>query len=176
MRGGFAGVVAYLLGYLVSYLWQADGVRESLRGINAVLELFGGEPIPAWQAVGWLFYNAHWVDFTYPAIAGGRVSTNLVASGDAPIVLALLPPLVLLGAGVALASWATVDGLESGARAGAAVTVGYLPVAVVGLFAFRVSRAGGTVAPDPVTGVLLAGVVYPLLFGAVGGALFGATR
>jgi len=44
---------------------------------------------------------------------------------------------------------------------------------VIGALLFRYSVGDGSVAPDLVTAVLLAGAVYPALFGAVGGA--GAT-
>lgn len=51
------------------------------------------------------------------------------------------------------------------------MAVGYLVPSVVGVFLF----ATGNVAPDAVTGILLAGVVYPLAFGAAGGVAARAT-
>jgi hypothetical protein len=56
-RGAIAGVGAYLLGYLVTYLLHAGSVAERLRGFNFVVDLFGGDPIAVWQGVGWLFYR-----------------------------------------------------------------------------------------------------------------------
>jgi len=172
--GAAAGAAAYALGYLVTYVWQSASVRESLRGLNFVVELFGGDPIPAWKAVGWLFYNAHFAAFTNPTIAGGRASTNLIASGDAPALLYAVPVLLLVGAGAAVARLDDPPEPDDGALAGATVAVGYLLLALVGVVAFRATRGDATIAVDPVTGVLLAGVVYPLLFGAVGGVLASA--
>jgi hypothetical protein len=55
-----------------------------------------------------------------------------------------------------------------------AVVAGYLPLAVVGVFAFTVSIESASAAPDLAPAVLLAGVVYPLVFGTLGGAARGA--
>jgi len=169
--GAVAGAAAYLLGYLVMYLGQTDRIRDVLEGLNTLLELFGGDPIPAWKAVGWLFYNAHFVSLTYPALGGGRVGRNVIASGNAPGLFYLLPPLLLLAAGAILARYAGATEAVDGALAGGSVAAGYAPLAIAGLFAFRVTIGDATVAPDLVTGVLLAGIVYPQIVGGIGGAL-----
>jgi len=41
---------------------------------------------------------------------------------------------------------------------------------VIGAFLFRYTVGDGSVAPDLITAVLLAGAVYPAVFGAIGGA------
>ncbi|MFB6069123.1 MAG: transporter, partial [Halobacterium sp.] len=64
----------------------------------------------------------------------------------------------------------------TGATAGARVLPGYLVCALVGLAAFRYSANGAVVHVRYLPGVLHAGVVYPVAFGALGGALRGATR
>jgi hypothetical protein len=53
--GAVAGVGAYLLGYLVTYVSQSSSIEEQLSGFNFIASVFGGEPITVWQAVGWLF-------------------------------------------------------------------------------------------------------------------------
>lgn len=174
-NGVAAGTLTFALGYVLTYLLQSGSVRESLRGYNAVIEFFGGDPIPAWKAVGWLFYNAHYVAVTFPALGGGRVSRNLLADGNAPVALYLLPPLLLAGAGFVLARVAGDTEPGPGARSGASVTLGYLAFAVLGLVAFQYSAGDATVHPEYALGVLLAGLVYPLVFGALGGALGAAT-
>jgi len=171
-----AGVVAYLVEYLVIYLWQANSVRSQLRGINAVIQLLGGRAIPAWQAVGWLFYDAHFVAFTYPGLGGGRTATNLIPNGNAPQLLYVVPPIALLIAGYLVARYAGSVGPGGGAIAGAAVVIGYVVLSVIGVFAFRVTSGNAWVGPDVVTGILLAGVVYPVVLGGIGGAIAGATR
>ncbi|MFB6353439.1 MAG: hypothetical protein ABEJ92_05080 [Halobacteriales archaeon] len=95
-------------------------------------------------------------------------------SGDGTVALLyVLVPVLLVLAGAATA-W-LVDAVDTAeaAVAGATVAVGYFVLAAVGtvLFAHGIGDTGTSIAPDPVTGSLLAGVVYPVVFGAVGGAL-----
>ncbi|MFB6078397.1 MAG: transporter [Halarchaeum sp.] len=170
------GIAAYVLEYLVTYLWQANDVREQLQGINAIIELLGGQAIPAWKAVGWLFYNAHFVSFTRPGLGGGRVSTNLIASGNAPQLLYVVPPLFLLVGGFLLARYVGLDDPTDGALAGTVVSLGYAIPAWFCVFAFRVTSDGAWIGPDLVTGIVVAGVVYPVVFGAIGGAIAGAVE
>lgn len=165
--GAAAGIGAYLLGYLITYLWQSSTVEERLEGFNFIATLFGGEPIPPWQGVGWLFYNAHFVDTRIEAM--GTQSENFIAASDGGTIalLYLVPVVLLLAAGVLLARTSDADEPADGAVAGASVAVGYFPLALAGAFLFSYD---GSIAPTIVTAVLLAGLVYPLALGAVGGA------
>ncbi|SFP13775.1 MULTISPECIES: transporter [Halolamina] len=169
--GAGAGVAAYLLGYLLTYVWQSGSVEERLEGYNLVTELFGGEPIAVWQGVGWLFYNAHFVDTRIDAL-GGTQSQNFIAGSDGGslALLYLVPVVLLLAAGLLTARVADADEPVDGATAGVAIAVGYFPLALLGRFLFAYQ---GSAAPDLITAALLAGFVYPLVFGAVGGAIGG---
>lgn len=169
--GAAAGIAAYLLGYLITYVWQSGSVEERLQGFNFIATLFGGEPIPPWQAVGWLFYNAHFVDTQIRAM--GTDSENFIAASDggALALLYFVPVVLLLAAGFVLARTADADDAEDGAAAGASVVVGYFPLALAGAFLFSYDD---TIAPALVTALLLAGLVYPLVLGAVGGAAWTA--
>ncbi|MFB6295356.1 MAG: transporter [Halobacteriales archaeon] len=171
--GAVAGVAAYALGYLVAYVTEAGSIEEQLQVFNVVTELLGGDPIPAWQAVGWLFYNAHFVETSIPAFAGTR-TINLLAEGSAAFYL--LPPALLVGAGVAVATLADIEEPAPGGAAGALVTLGYLPLAAVGIAVFSYSVGDGTIAPDAITAIGVAGIVYPAVFGAVGGAIGSRAR
>ena len=171
--GAVAGAAAYALGYLVTYVWQSESVRERLSGINFLVELLGGDPIPAWTGVGWYFYNAHYVDVLVPGFGGTRAE-NFVASADGGnlVLLFAVPPLLLLLAGLAASAYSSARDAIDGALAGLAVVPPYFLLAVVGAFVFAYGTGdGGSVHPDYVTAVLLAGLVYPGVFGAVGGAL-----
>ena len=173
--GAAAGAAAYVLGYLFAYLTQRSAVESQLEGFNFFADLFGGDPIPTWKAIGWVFYNGHFVDTQIPSLVGGSQLTNLIsqADGGSLTLLFLVPPVLLTLAGLAAGRVAGATEPADGAKAGASVLVGYLPPAVIGAFLFRYSVGDGAVAPDLVTAVLLAGAVYPAAFGAVGGA--GAT-
>lgn len=175
IAGAGAGAAAYILGYLFTYVTQNGAVEEQLAGFNALADLFGGDPIPTWQAVGWLFYNGHFVDTRVPSLIGGAQMTNFISQADGGTLSMLfaVPPVLLILAGVVAGRVAGATELAGGAKFGALVVVGYLPLAILGAFLFRFSVGDGTVAPDLVTAVLLAGAVYPAAFGAIGGA--GAT-
>ncbi|MGB9965083.1 transporter [Halobacterium hubeiense] len=170
-----AGAVAYVLGYLLTYLWQGSSVREQLEGYNAIVEFLGGDPIPAWKAVGWLFYNAHGVSFTVPSIGSGQTTRNLIADGSAPMLLYVVPAVLVVLAGFVLARHANAADVSAGAKVGARVVAGYVVLAVVGLFVFEYAAGGSAIHPEYALGVLLAGLVYPAVVGAVGGALGAVT-
>ena len=170
--GAVTGAAAYVLGYLFVYVTQSDQVEEGLSGINFFADLFGGDPISVWRGVGWLFYNAHFVDVSVPSLIGAARSVNFVSQADGGTYLFVVPPVLLVIAGLAAGRVAGASTPVDGARAGALLTAGYLPLAVIGGFLFRVSVGdGASVAPDLITVVLLAGLVYPIAFGAIGGAV-----
>ena len=175
-RGALGGLIAYGLGFLVTYLWQAPSVRETLSGINALIELVGGETIPVWKAVGWVFYNAHVVSLQLPAFGPGSASRSLIGDGGAPTLLYVVPPLVILLVSAGLAWWVAAETPAAGATAGATVTIGYLVPVAIGAFLVRYTIQDAFIGPALASAVLLAGIVYPLVFGAIGGGLAGGLR
>ncbi|WP_231554255.1 hypothetical protein [Halobellus rufus] len=118
-----------------------------------------------------MFYSAHYVTSEIPGLFGST-AVNLISRGDAfPSALFVVPPLVLVIAGALVAVAGRSESPLSGAVAGASVALGYLPLAVAGAFAFSISVGDSSAGPTLVTAILLAGLVYPLAFGGVGGAL-----
>ena len=171
VRGALAGVAAWLFGYLGAYVWKASEVAESLEGVGFVSRLLGGESVPVWKGVGWLFLNVHFVDTRIPTIAGGTRMVNFATAEDGgSFALVVVPPLLLLIAGLSVAYGRRTEPL-AGAKAGAAVAAGYLPLSVAAglLTTHAIGNTEAVIAPDLVTAVLLAGLVYPLVFGALGG-------
>ncbi|WP_459192646.1 transporter [Halosimplex sp. J119] len=172
VAGGLAGgIAAWVLGYLALYLTHASNIENSL-GSN-VLSALTDENV-TWKLVGWLFYNAHNVTVKIPGLFGGQTAQNFVAGAEETALTAFLvvPPLLLVAAGI-VAAWNTASEPTTAARNGAVVVLGYLPLSVAGAILFAISVGDATAAPNLVTAVLLAGVVYPLLFGAVGGLIGG---
>lgn len=167
------GVVAYVVGYLVTYLWQGPAARETLSGLNTLIDIVGGETIPVWKAVGWLFYNAQGVAVQIPSFGSGTATRNLIGNGGAPTLLYALPPLVLLLAGGIVAWQSQTDGFAEGGVAGAAISIGHVLPAVAGTILFRYAIQEAFVGPPLVRSVLLVGIVYPVVFGAIGGAIGG---
>jgi len=161
--GAAAGAASWVLGYLCTYVITSSDIQNSLIGQFT--------DIPTWKAVGWVFFNAHFVDTVVdlPVIGG---ATNFVGGDEGfTVLLYVVPPLLLLAAGLAVGRYAGATDAASAAVGGASLVVGYGLLSVVGVFAFPTEN----VSPDPVTAVLLAGVVYPVVFGAIGAAVAGAT-
>lgn len=127
-----------------------------------------------WQFSGAIFHNAHFVD-----VAGEELSMNLL-HGDGLAWLfdwtipamgyTLLAVVILVGAGYALASKLSIDDGPEAAKAGATIAAGYLPLALVGSFVFDMDGA----SPELLTSVLLMGVLFPVVLGAVGGYVAGS--
>lgn len=176
LTGATTGALAYLLGYGLTYVWKAPAVTDALRGINLLATLFGGSGIPTWKAVGWLFYNAHFVTTRIPT-PGSPTFLNLIdASDDGSLALlyVIIPVLILLaGAIVGFLSSDQKASLQSGVLQGALIVVGYGPAALLGAVTIRypVGNTGANIAPDLIPAIFLAGLVYPLVFGAIGGAI-----
>ncbi|AQL43524.1 hypothetical protein BV210_12830 [Halorientalis sp. IM1011] len=186
LDGALIGAGAYVAGYLVTVLFTVlDG-----------FEVAGD--VPAWTAIGWVFYGAHNVPIETSGGAADELSTESASvfelqgavaapiselSSTVPRVLYLLVPVaVLLGAGYV--AYRVADERRPGpvraATLGASVVIGYLSLAVVGAFVFEHSRSltvqGRTAlsfsaGPDLLLAVVLAGLGYPLVLGAIGGLL-----
>lgn len=173
LEGALAGVGAWLVGYLATYLLVGTEIRES--GLNRIVEAFEGEGA-TYELVGWVFYNAHLVDVVYDGLGGSFLPASFVGGEDGVSVFVYaVPPLLLFAAGLAVGRYRGVATSNRGALAGLAVLPGYLVPSVAGVVLFEVSAGGTTGHPDLVPAALLAGVVYPLVFAAAGGAVAGLT-
>jgi hypothetical protein len=166
------GLAAYVFGYVFTYVLAGSAVEES--SLNQIVEAVGEGGV-AWKLVGWVFYNAHGVtttiDIDIPLIGGTNV-VNYIAQGDAlSPVLYVIPPALLIGAGLAAARMAGATEFGDALKLGGGVTVGYLPLAVVGAVLFAVTVDSSSGAPTLVPAIGLAGLVYPLVFGSVGAAI-----
>ncbi|MFB6150491.1 MAG: hypothetical protein ABEJ40_01670 [Haloarculaceae archaeon] len=107
LRSALVGAAAWLGGYLVTHLLSAGSVRDALA--TEVIEFFANEPV-TWKLVGWLFYNAHFVDATVPGLVG-RSTVNALSGADEPglLVLYAVPPVLLAVAGTAAARGGAPD-------------------------------------------------------------------
>jgi len=172
-RGAAFGARSFVVGYLLTFVIASIAVDGSL----------GGEA-PDWKAAGWYFYNGHFVDLTQSvnfAGFGGSEAGSLIAASDQALVqlLYVVAPIALLIGGFLLAKnlGVTADTTEA-AKAGALVIVSYLLLAIVGVFLTSYTASGSvlgveasqTIEPKLAPAVILAGIVYPLVFGTIGGA------
>jgi len=167
-----SGVAAYVLGYVFTYVLSGSSIQES--DLNQIIEALGRDG-SAWKLVGWVFYNAHGVTTTITLdvpLIGGTDVVNYIAQRDAiSAILYVVPPALLLGAGLFAARMAAADELGDALKIGPAVTIGYLPLALVGAFVFTVTVDSSSGGPTLVPAVGLAGLVYPLVFGTAGAAV-----
>ncbi len=166
--GATTGAVAYVLNYVVTFAFVM--VENDGGSFDTSDYLF--------EVVGWVMYNAHFVS-TESSASGGRLSASGTANllAEAPNLTIPRPVWTLAVIVVLVVAGYVVAGRSSGSGqvAGAAVAVGYLPLAVAGTFVFRVSRSGFgtsvTVGPETFTAVALVGVAFPVICGAIGGML-----
>jgi hypothetical protein len=174
-RGAIFGAIAYAVGYLSAFPIASGKVGESVP-----------EFVPAWKAAWWFFYNSHFTDITLSAsgVISGTDTVSFVSNSTDPVVqlLYLVPPVVLVVVGALLARNAGLtDDTTEAAKAGALVVVSYLPLAVVGVFLTTHSGTSSVSAGlidasvsaeysiQLVPAFLLTGLLYPLVFGAIGG-------
>lgn len=177
VAGGLAGASAWILGYLITYAGAITDIRADEQAETLGLAVEGSIEF---EMVGLLFYNAHYVDAEVPqysVLQALEPTHNFVlADGGSTLLLFLVPVVVLLLAGGVVASYAS-ENLEPSATAaltGGTVVVGYFPLVVLGLFVFTIDPGDGAMRPAPVFAIALAGLLYPLVFGAIGGVLAGA--
>lgn len=178
-----AGVLAYLLGYLVSVAVMVGRVSSVMavrisgeyESSLALGEILGTRP-PVWTVGGWLFYNAHFVPTSVPtadSIQGmsGLTSRNLLfAVGDGLLLLYLVPFVVLPGAGYLAVRTGETHVIHGGLKTGGSVAVGYYPLFVVGAFLLAAPAAESMAVANP-HGILtvFVGLIYITLLGAFGG-------
>ncbi|ACV11968.1 conserved hypothetical protein [Halorhabdus utahensis DSM 12940] len=172
LRGAAGGAIAFALGYLLT--WILAGTRVANVTAN---ELLGGA-IPDWNALVWVFYDAHFVGTRTPEVFGP--DGFFLGGGDLVDTVSLLgveslylvPVIVLAVGGAVVATRADTSVPRDGAMVGATLAVGYFAAVFLGLF--PATHSG--IAPSPLRALVIAGIVYPIVFGAIGGGLAGLYR
>jgi hypothetical protein len=171
--GALAGVASWVLGYLLTYLLVSSDLRES--GLNQFAQAFG-DGDATYELVGWVFFNSHFADTVIDAGFFGTSTANFVGGEDGfTALLYVIPPALLIAAGLAIARYRGVTDVNDGAITGALVVPGYLVLSIVGTFLFRVEAGGASGQPDLLPTVLLAGIVFPVVFSAIGGVIASVT-
>lgn len=172
--GAVSGIIAWVLGYTFTFLAVGTDVQDS--AAQQFIEAVDGEPA-TYEMVGWVFYNAHFVDTIYTDVALiGSFTTNAIGGDDGfTAVLYLIPVGLLLAGGLAVATYHRVDDVQAGLTAGLTLVPGYLVLSIVGLFLFEVSLGGASANPQQLEGVLITGLIYPAIFAGVGGLVASLT-
>lgn len=131
--------------------------------------------------VGWLYFGSQFVDVEL-SWALGTESMNYLEEASTELsiptlVYRLVPIVALVGGGRLLAekTLPATATAEEGAKRGATLAAGYLLAVVFGsqLFTWSVDDGDATASMgvEFTEALLVSGLVYPLLFGAIGGYL-----
>jgi len=185
--GAVAGVASFgagLVGVVLLTPRTAAAVVERFPGSESTTNHLGGGWLgwygPAVDRVtiaGWRFYEAHFVSIDATRVSS-RGDSYFEYVPESSALLGLLPLAALLLAGFLLARRAAPATTSEAAFRGAHVLAGYLPLAYLSAILLTFERSIGpgtilTVAPVLHEAVLLAGIMFPLVFGAAGGVLYG---
>lgn len=163
IEGLVAGVLSFIVGLAATGLLLRTDSNWRLGG---GIERIG-------EDVGRVFFSSHYfVDIQTPQ---GELNylTDLDPGPDISVVVYLLVPVVLLiGCGYLLAKKSSATNPADAAIAGVSLVIGYLPLVVIGTQVFSGESFDETVEPVFVDSLLFAGILYPILFGAIGGYLW----
>lgn len=186
LRAVFYGSAAYLLVYLAAYAtslaWYGRLARQTTFGqydqATSVAEAFHG--LPTETAAGWLLYNAHLApiqvsQFATQTVFGNTVQwqkANLLTGELGPEWLLLIaPPAALLAAGYLLGGQVVGAAPGRPRHVGMGIVLGYGPLAFVGALYFIGSVGHSTGMPDLLAVFTNVVLLYPLVFGYLGGYL-----
>jgi|AntDeeMinimDraft_4_1070355.scaffolds.fasta_scaffold00008_72 hypothetical protein len=172
-QGAVYGALSFVVGYLITAVVIVIGETEEFT--EDMLE-----------TTGWIYYNAQFADIE-TTVDGGELgalaetSFNYLTDDqifgqavglDVPsVVYHLIPVAVLVATGYVLATEVNAQEITDGAVAGATLSLGTTVLAVVGTFLFTINEQSLSISPVLIDSVLLVGVVFPVVFGAIGGAI-----
>lgn len=168
------GVIAFVVAFVATigfFIFRLSEINET--GFQ-LARLFPEEHV---EALGWVFYNAHTVDITV-STANGAMGETINYLEAIPqlntMVFYAIPAVLLFLAGYVVASRVR-DSLSGGAAmaAGASVAIGYVPLFVAGTFVLTIESFGATAGPQLGAPLLVAGTLFAVVCGGVGGLLGG---
>jgi hypothetical protein len=167
-----AGAAAWIAGYVLTAIVVVTNQSPELQEIAENVDGDAG----GFEFVGWVFFNEHFVDTILRAdflgFGGSRAVSFIGGDGFTPL-LYVVPIALLAGAGLAIGRSQGVTETGEGALSGALVVPPYLVLSVIGAYLFRVSTealgASFSGEPELLSAILLAGIVFPAVFGALGG-------
>lgn len=170
--GFTTGIGAYLLGYVITYLLLVIEAPGSLD------DYLTPDTNHLYEPVGWVFHGAHAVNVTVSNL-NGTENVNYLLNLDyvygltiPPAVFFAVPIVVLVATGYVTVRRVQIPiRLRSGVIAGASIVFGYFVMAVLGAYFYEFLVAGQGSKPDVVMSALVVGIAYPVVAGAIGGAL-----
>lgn len=150
--GALGGAIAFVVGVLVTFLVGSLGLNETIEFLISVTLVDGS----IW---GYTVFHQ------WPLVLGNGTT-------DSFLVWAIVPIVILLGSGY----WAVAQTRRgNGFLTGASVAIGYFVLTVLA-FLYLVFLAGDAqvtfeLGVDLVVAILITGVVFPVVFGGIGGLI-----
>jgi len=173
VEGVIAGAAAWIACYVLTAVVVLARIQNTELGEISEGVGDGGGGI---EFIGWVFFNSHFVDTIIAADFlgfGGSSAMSFIGGDGFTPLLYLIPVALLIGSGLAVGRSQGVTETTDGAVAGVFVVLPYLALSVIGTLVFRVSTEalGSSFSgqPDLLPSILLAGVLFPAVFGAIGG-------
>lgn len=173
-QGAVFGAASFLVSYILTVLIVAAAEAND----------FTDDLI---EAAGWVYYNAQLADVKIRSVPESNDDAIIVFDGtinyvtdnqvlgstlEMPsVVYQLIPILSLLLFGFLLARYVGVQTTQDGALAGGTVILGSVPLTLIGVFLFSSEFDGVELSPVLLESILFVGVLFPLIFGAIGGAI-----
>ena len=172
LAGAINGALAYVAGLIGAF------VLLVVFGLKPLFELvLTPSSIPFASKIGFAFYGGHFV----PAQFGDGSTVNFALDvADFGILYVLLVVAILGATGYYLGSGEDIRTPREGALSGATLVIGYLPLVAIGTTFFKYQRApAGTVGQSQtislevplIRAIVMAGIVVPIVLGAIGGAV-----
>ncbi|ELY43809.1 hypothetical protein [Natronorubrum tibetense] len=176
------GIGAFVLGMaLLTGLMIVEGALDDAPTDDSSTESIDEDEPGFMTIVSWLYFGTQFVDVEM-SWALGTESMNLLDEASEEMTIPtigyyLVPIVALVGMGKRLAETTlpATTSPEEGAKRGATITAGYLLAVVLAAQLFTWSATDGemtvSAGADFTQALLLAGLIYPVLFGAIGGYL-----
>lgn len=177
-HGAMAGAAASIVGVLVTYVLSL--VDSDLNdGLDDIVTAFDELGAGVLDGVIWIFLQGHLVDVEVSREFGDETETETIdlfaeySTSLPELLYTAVPAVILIGAGYLVAQRVETPESEEALKAGASVVVGYLPAVVVLRFVSRLSESDGeqsfAVAPELANTLIVAGLLFPVILGAIGG-------
>ncbi|MFB6271151.1 MAG: hypothetical protein ABEH83_14500 [Halobacterium sp.] len=158
LSGLLNGVLTYVTGFVASV------ALYSLVGTNALVRVaYSG--LSAGAEFGFVFYGAHLVPVT-DGTESLNFALDVASSGE---LFVLVVAVLLASSGYSMGAKDSLPDATTSTLAGASIALGYLPLAVAGGLYFTGTTGETTLSLSLARVVLLAGVLFPVGFGALGG-------